>query len=138
MLPKTKKKLLLVEDEMDMRFFLTTLLKNGGYQIVTARNGKEGLQKANTLQPDVILLDVMMPEEGGALMYQHLKSDPVLAPIPVVILSGVSKRSFLHYLKMLSAQTGVKIPPPQAYVEKPPEPTILLTILNGMFETGYQ
>lgn len=129
------KTVLIVEDEMDMRFFLTTLLQTGGFKSIAARNGKEGLQKAKTRQPDVILLDVMMPEEGGALMYQQLKSDPLLARIPVIVLSGVSKRSFYHYLNMLGTQTAVTIPLPNAYVEKPPEPQSLLRVLNGLFES---
>lgn len=126
--------ILIVEDEMDMRFFLMTLITSGGFKAVMARNGKEGLQKADAIRPDAILLDVMMPEEGGALMYRRLKTEPELARIPVVVLSGVSKRSFLHYLKMLNATSFGHIPLPQAYVEKPPEPSMLLAVLNDLFK----
>jgi len=58
-----KKKVLVVEDEMDMRIFLQTLLETSGYRPIVALNGEEGEKKAISERPDLILLDVMMPRE---------------------------------------------------------------------------
>jgi two-component system phosphate regulon response regulator PhoB len=125
-----KKTVLVVEDDLGMRIFLKTLLETSGYRSVMAANGRSGLDKAQTEKPDLILLDVMMPKQGGALMYVHLKTDDQLKQIPVVMLSAVGSRTFYHYLMMHNAQADTHIPEPEAYVEKPPDPRVLLRILK--------
>jgi CheY-like chemotaxis protein len=127
---KAQKNVLVVEDELDMRFFLKTLLETSGYRPVIAKNGADGMAKAGKEPPDLILLDIMMPEQGGAIMYRNLKSDAVLAKIPVIILSAVSQSTFEHYLKMLALKSAQKVPRPDAYVEKPPDPGNLLRIIQ--------
>lgn len=127
---KIQKTVLVVEDELDMRFFLKTLLETSGYRPVIAKNGSDGMAKARKDPPDLILLDVMMPEQGGAIMYRDLKSDVALAKIPVIILSAVSQSTFGHFLKMLDLTSADKVPAPDAYVEKPPDPRYLLRIIQ--------
>lgn len=131
---------LIVDDEMDMRIFLSTLFETSGYKPVATRDGREGLAKAKSLGPDLIVLDVMMPGEGGALMYKALKTDPQLKKIPVIMLSAVSEASFKHYLTMLAARFQEPVPQPQGYVEKPPDPDALLklaqTILDARADAG--
>ena len=127
---KSHKTVLVVEDELDMRFFLKTLLETSGYRPIIAKNGSDGMAKAKENLPDLILLDVMMPEQGGAIMYRDLKSDTLLAKIPVIILSAVSRSTFEHYLKMLDLTSADKVPVPDAYVEKPPDPRNLLRIIQ--------
>jgi len=122
------KKVLIVDDEMDMRIFLAALFKTSGYEVVTARNGSEGLATAKAASPDLIVLDVMMPKEGGALMYRGVKQDPNLAAVPLVMLSAVPCGSFLHYLKMLGLKIGCALPPPDAYLDKPVDHEALLAI----------
>ncbi len=124
------KTVLVVEDELDMRFFLKTLLETSGYQPVIAKNGADGMARARKDTPDLILLDVMMPQQGGALMYRDLKSDEALKAIPVIILSAVSHTTFEHYLKMLAVKFSADVPAPDAYVEKPPDPLNLLRIIK--------
>ena len=107
-----------------MRFFLSTLVKASGFVPIAARNGKEGVEKARCTDPDLIVLDVMMPEKGGALVYRELKTDSALRRIPVLMLSAVSRSVFYHYLNMLKSggPLGIPLPLPDAYVEKPPDP----------------
>ena len=69
-----KKTVLIVEDELDMRIFISTLLETSGYQPVMTRDGNEGMLKAQDICPDLIILDVMMPGEGGVQMYRQLKN----------------------------------------------------------------
>lgn len=129
--PKT---VLVVEDELDMRIFLRTLLETSGYRPVICINGQDGLKKARMEKPDLILLDVMMPGQGGALTYVDLKSDETLRDIPVVMLSAVGSMTFHHYLKMVNAQTQTRLPEPEAYIEKPPDPRGLLKILEKFIQ----
>ena len=117
--PATGKKVLIVDDELDVRIYVRTLFETSGYEPITTRNGKEGLQKAKELLPDLIILDVMMPEAGGVTMYRELKADQELKSIPVIMLTGVGKKSFSHYLKMLNIKVKDPIPQPNAYMEKP-------------------
>jgi len=130
-----KKKILIVDDAMDMRIFLSALYNTSGYRAISAKNGKEGIRKAREIRPDLILLDVMMPDDGGAVMYGELKADKSLAGIPVVMLSAVEKKTFYHYLKMLHFHQEEGVTEPEAYLEKPPDPDALLaltrTLLNG-------
>ncbi len=123
---KERKRVLIVDDEMDMRIFLNALFEMNGLAPVTTRDGKEGLAKAKALLPDLIVLDVMMPGEGGAIMYRALKTDDKLKGIPVIVLSGVKETAFRHYLKMVSPGAGLELPPPEVYMEKPPEPETLI------------
>ena len=121
-----KKTVLIVEDELDMRIFISTLLETSGYQPLMTRDGNEGLRKAKDVFPDLIILDVMMPGEGGVQMYRQLKTDDNLCNIPVIMLSAVAQKTFSHYLNMVNARLKDPIPDPDAYIEKPPEAEELL------------
>jgi len=126
------KKILIVDDELDMRIFISTLLETNGYKPVATRDGKDGIRKAKELMPDLIILDVMMPGEGGVQMYRQLKTDKILKDIPVIMLSAVAEKTFIHYLKMLNTQINNSIPYPDVYMEKPPEAEELLRITGKL------
>jgi CheY-like chemotaxis protein len=125
-------KVLIVDDEIEMRIFLSALFETNGYRPEGSRDGRTGLEKARELLPDLIILDVMMPGEGGVAMYQGLKQDERLRRIPVIVLSAVAAKTFAHYLKMLNAQLPGGIPDPDAYVEKPPDAALLLDLARHL------
>lgn len=127
-----KKTVLIVEDELDMRIFISTLLETSGYRPIMTRDGREGITKAREVDPDLIILDVMMPGEGGVQMYRQLKTDDSLMNIPVILLSGVAKKTFAHYLKMLNTRIEGSIPEPSAYLEKPPEAEDLIKLTERL------
>lgn len=129
------KKILIVDDEIDMRIFLSTLLETNGYRPVVTRDGEEGLEKAREIEPDLIILDIMMPGEGGVQMYRQLKTDQTLNKIPVIMLSAVAQKTFNHYIKMLNARLDNAMPAPEAYMEKPPEAEELLRIIEDQFSS---
>ncbi|MGD8503199.1 MAG: response regulator, partial [Syntrophobacterales bacterium] len=82
-----RKRVLIVDDEMDMRIFVSTLLETNGYKPIIANNGEEGIQKAREFKPAAIILDVLMPKSGGLQMYREVKTDDELKGIPVIMLS---------------------------------------------------
>ena len=125
--PKT---VLVIEDELDMRLFMKILLETNGFTPIIAGNGHDGLQKAKDHDPDLIVLDVMMPRQGGARTYRDIKLDPALKEIPVIMLSAVARSTFFHYLKMLDTGRADKVIEPEAYVEKPPDPQYLLKCIR--------
>ena len=126
------KTVLVVDDEMAMRIFIATLLETSGYRPLLCKNGRDGIRQARQTPPDLIILDVMMPGEGGAQMYRELKSDAALRNVPVLMLSAVEKASFCHYLNMLRARSEDPIPDPDAYLEKPPEAERLKAVIVSL------
>ena len=129
-MPQIRKKILIVDDELDVRIYVGTLLETSGYEPISARNGREGLLKAKQVSPDLIILDVMMPQAGGVSMYRELKADRQLREIPVIMLTGVVEKSFSHYLKMLRLKIEDPIPQPNAYLEKPLDHEKLLELVK--------
>ena len=127
-----KKTVLVVEDELDMRIFISTLLETSGYQPILTRDGAEGMLKAKDVSPDLNILDVMMPGEGGVHMYRQLKTDQTLCKIPVIMLSAVAQKTFSHYLNMVNARLKEPIPDPEAYIEKPPEAEDLIKMTASL------
>jgi CheY-like chemotaxis protein len=131
---ENKKVILIVDDEMDMRIFLSTLAKTSGYEPVLAKNGKEGMKKALERKPDLLILDVMMPGEGGIQMYRQIRTDPNLKATPIIMLSAIAKKTFYHYLSMLNVKTDHAIASPQAYIEKPPDAGELIALIQSILE----
>ncbi len=124
------KKVLIVDDEPDMRVFLTTLLETNGFKPLSAEDGRQGMEMARKSKPALIILDVMMPKESGVGMYRELRLDPDLKDIPVIMLSALSRKTFFHSQRVLDEYRGEKIPEPAAYIEKPPEPEELLEAIQ--------
>jgi DNA-binding response OmpR family regulator len=127
-----KKKILFVDDELDMRIFLSTVLKTEGYEAVPARNAVEGIQKARTVGPDLVIMDVMMPQAGGVTLFQEIRKDAQLKHLPVIMLSGVSEKAFSHHLKMLNIRIDGSLSPPDAYMEKPLDPARLVATIERL------
>ena len=128
------KKVLVVDDELDMRIFITTLLETSGYKPLAAEDGVEGLEMARDKKPALIILDIMMPKESGITLYRQLMNDPALKDIPVIMLSALSKKTFFHSQKVLDEYKGEKMPEPAAYIEKPPEPDELLEAIRNSLD----
>lgn len=83
-----KKTILLVDDEPNLRELLRHMLELGGFEVVEAENGVDGLEKAAICLPDIIILDVMMPFMDGVTMCKELRAMPEFAELPVIMLSG--------------------------------------------------
>jgi len=124
------KKVLVVDDDLDMRIFITTLLETSGFKPLSAVDGKQGLEIALRDKPSLIILDVMMPRESGISTYRDLKTIPEVKGIPVIMLSALSRKTFFHSQKVLDEYNGVKIPEPEAYIEKPPSPEEILEAIE--------
>ncbi|WP_045221424.1 response regulator [Desulfonatronum thioautotrophicum] len=86
------KKILIVDDDPDILDYLSELFQDNGYQTATAANGVEGLDKVRAEKPDLITLDMDMPEKGGTNFYAGLRKDQAIRDIPVIVVSGVGPR----------------------------------------------
>jgi len=79
---------LIVEDEEAVRELEKFILEQVGYDVMEARDGLEGLTKAEFRKPDLILLDLMMPDVSGGRMFDEMKRHPATAGIPIVVVTG--------------------------------------------------
>ena len=131
-----RKKILVVEDELDLRIFLCNLLGNCGYQTIDAVNREEGLQKARTEKPVLIILDVMIPKEGGIQMYRDLKREEKLKNVPVIMLSTIDKETFFKFHIVRGSHLGKITLDPDTFMEKPPEAEELLHIVRKLSGAG--
>ena len=111
---------------------MNSLLCDEVKQLYQAIDGEEGMEKVKAERPDLIVLDILMPRKSGIKMYHELKTDPSMKDIPVVMLSAVSKRTFLRSTAALTEFGNETVPEPQAYLEKPVEPEDLAEILKNI------
>jgi CheY-like chemotaxis protein len=107
------KKVLVVDDEPDVVRYFTLVLEEQGYQTCSAANGVEAMQKVEAEHPDLVTLDITMPEKSGVRVYRQLKSDQRLKKIPVLIVTGVP-HEFRRFIS-----TRRQVPPPEGYLDKP-------------------
>lgn len=85
---KPSKKILIVEDDKTMGDSLETIIKQAGYATFRAENGKVGLEVAASVHPDLIILDLIMPEMDGKAMLNKLRQIPEFASLPVIVLTN--------------------------------------------------
>jgi twitching motility two-component system response regulator PilH len=130
------RKVLVVDDDPDVQIFNASVVEELGCVPIEAANGEEGKRMVAQERPDLILLDVMMPLQSGIRLYRELKTDPAYAQIPVVILSGISERSFLKSQEALAAFDGGEVPAPEAYLEKPADAETLSAVLRKWLPPG--
>jgi len=86
-------KILLVEDSKFLRLATERALARAGHRVNTATDGEEGLLAAKEFQPELILLDMLLPKMAGLDVLKNLKKDPATAAIPVVALTGLSQKN---------------------------------------------
>jgi two-component system phosphate regulon response regulator PhoB len=130
-----RKKILIVDDELNMRIFLCNLLGNCGYKAIDAGDKDEGMQKALIEKPALIILDVTMPKESGIQMYRELKEHDDLKNVPVIMVSTIDKKTFSFYQKFQSTPADRGVPEPGAYLEKPLEAEELISLVRTLTTT---
>ncbi|MCL5428356.1 MAG: response regulator [Chloroflexi bacterium] len=98
------RKVVCVEDEPEMIDLIQLILKRKGFEVIGAHGGVEGLATIRSVKPDLVLLDLMMPEMDGWQVYQQLKADETTADIPVIVVTAkaqnIDKVLGLHIAKV--------------------------------------
>lgn len=115
-----RKTILIVEDEPDETSYLKALFEDHGFQVITAINGRDGFEMAKSQHPDLVTLDISMPEESGVRVFRDLQEDPATSAIPVIIITGIS-HEFKRFI-----ETRKHVHPPAGYFDKPPDRAQLL------------
>jgi len=127
---KDRHTVLIIDDEIQMRFYLMTLVKSLGFDPVLAKDGVQGLDALTRIKPAAIILDIMMPEKGGSIVYQELITHPEFKTIPIIFFSGVDRKAFFHYIKMLNVNLEYDIPEPAVFVAKDADPEYLKAVIE--------
>ena len=120
-----QKKILLIDDEEDILEILSYNLEKEGYQVTTANNGNEGIRKAKEIIPDLILLDVMMPEKDGIETCTELRTIKELQKTLIVFLSARSE----EFSQLAGFQAGAN-----DYIVKLIKPRILTSKINALLQ----
>jgi CheY-like chemotaxis protein len=107
------KTVLVVDDDPDARDYLATVLEDDGLAVSTAKDGTEAIAVLEESTPDLVSLDITMPEKSGVAVYRSIKEDDRFKNIPVIITTGVSDdfKTFISNRR--------QVPPPEGYINKP-------------------
>jgi len=118
-------KILVVDDEIQLIELVQIRLEADGYEVITANDGEEGLEKAKSEKPDLILLDVMMPKMDGYQACSLLKNDEQTKNIPVILFTGKAQEDFEDVGKKAGAD---------AFITKPFDPPELLAKIEELLK----
>ena len=121
-----QKTILIVDDDPDICVYLSTFFQDNGYATITAKDGAEALEKVKASRPDLITLDISMPETSGVRMYRDIKESAELKDIPVIIVTGISK-DFERFIS-----TRKQVPPPEGYISKPIDQDEMLKLIEKL------
>jgi CheY-like chemotaxis protein len=122
--PRPGIKILLVDDEPDTLAYLTSFFEDNGYTTISASNGQQAVVKARAEKPQLITLDITMPEQSGVKTLTELQGDPSTSAIPVVIVTGVAHdfKKFIHSRRQVKTPAG--------YLEKPVDRQEMLALVK--------
>ncbi len=121
------KHILCIEDEPEMIDLIRLILGRRGFNVVGAAGGKEGLEKVRQEPPDLILLDLMMPDMDGWEVYQQIKADEKTKNIPVIVVTAKAQS--------IDKVLGLHIAKVDDYIAKPFSPQELLASVDKVFGT---
>ncbi|HAZ31659.1 MAG TPA: hypothetical protein DCY61_03010 [Dehalococcoidia bacterium] len=130
------RKILVIDDDPDILEALTTVLESQGYQVATARDGVEGLDRLRAENTDLIILDLIMPRMDGFAMYKMLKNPdrPDYGDIPILLLTSLREESSRRRFEL---ETGMEMAVDD-YVEKPISPQIMLERVKKLLQKAAQ
>lgn len=114
------------DDDADVREVVAGVLEVNGWRTFSVEDGEQAVLKALEVQPDLMVLDVMMPRQGGLDTLKELRSDPRTAHIPVIMLSAVNEIELGERKSASSVGSELGVRAPEAFLEKPVDTEALL------------
>jgi len=127
------RKILIIDDDVDLCDSLKALLEKAGYAALAATGRAEGMEKMKTERPDLLVLDVMMETwHDGFEMSRELKQDPQLRRTPILMLTSVEERTGMEVKSSAGDPTWL---PVDRFLDKPVEPDVLLTEIEKLLES---
>ena len=124
------KKIVYVEDELEMIDLVKLILSRKGYEVIGAAGGREGLDTIREVVPDLVLLDLMMPDIEGWDVYQQMRADDATRHIPVIVVTAKAQN--------IDKVLGLHIAKVNDYISKPFSPQDLVNSVDKVFEAEPQ
>jgi DNA-binding response OmpR family regulator len=118
------KKIVYIEDDFEMTYLIKMILERKGYEIISTHNGLEGFELIEREKPDLVLLDLMMPDIDGWDIYHQLKSDERTNQIPVIVISAKAQP--------IDRVLGLQIAKVNYYISKPFRPQELIDCVESV------
>lgn len=115
-------KILVIDDDPDLVEALRIILETGSYRVISAFDGEEGLKRVKEENPDLIILDLLLPKEDGDVLCRELKADPRYTNVPILVLTAVAEK----VSSKLFPEHRIRSLPADDYVDKPIQPHDLL------------
>jgi DNA-binding response OmpR family regulator len=122
-----KKRILYIEDEKEMLELTRIVLEREGYEMLAAVGGAEGIEAVKREKPDLVLLDLMMPDVDGWEVYRRMKADKEVADIPVIIITARTQS--------IDKVLGLKVAKVADYITKPFGPNDLISSVKRVFDS---
>ncbi len=126
------KKILVVDDEPDVCAYLSRLFRDNGYDTSSAADGAEALEMVRRQRPDLITLDLSMPNKSGVRFYRDIKSAPEYVAIPVVFVTAVTGPGGDSGVTERFYSSRRQVPPPDGFVAKPVDPEEMLQLVKKL------
>ncbi len=120
---ESQARILSIEDDAEMRGLIQVILERRGHHVISVKLGEAGLELLKSLKPDVLLLDLMLPDIDGWEIYHQMKADEELMSVPVIIVSAKSEEQ--------DAAAGYRIVDNDRYLEKPFK---VMDLINTVYE----
>ena len=126
------KRILVVDDEQDVCIYLSRLFTEHGYAVETASDGNQAAAAVAKARPDLITLDLSMPNKSGVRFYREIRSDAASSGIPVVLVTGVTGLGGNAQDTERFYRTRHNVPPPDGFVAKPVDPEEILAVVDRL------
>ena len=129
------KNIMIIDDEEDIRTYLSAVLEDSGFQTCLPEEEDNVVEALQRHQPDLVLLDIMMPRRSGISIFKDLRTTPGIDTIPVALMSGIERaaRFFNDEFKTLVEEMDLK--PPDGFIEKPLQIKQLIEVIENILET---
>ena len=131
-MPKT---IMIIDDEEDIRTYLMAVLEDGGFQTCTANEEENVVEALQREQPDLVLLDIMMPRRSGISIFRDLRTTTGVAHVPVALISGIEKATGFFNGAINDLLDGIEVKPPDGFIEKPIQIQQLLEVVETILKT---
>lgn len=122
----TKRTAVVIDDEDDMRTYLSTILEENEFEVQTAGEAASGEELIRETSPDIVLLDLMMPGRSGVQLFAKLRGDEATKGIPLVMVTGIKEQMGVDWGEIVERY---KVRKPDGFIEKPVDPDKLMSVV---------
>lgn len=125
---------MIIDDEPDIRTYLMAILEDNGFSVCTVLDNTEVKKGVLSEKPDLIILDIMMPQRSGISIYKELRTCSALNAIPVALISGMMPEKDFIEKEFPALVDDKSVSPPDGYIEKPVQVEKLVALVTQLVE----